>query len=275
MGQPGRPTHLNIVEKNARQTGAGNDETIKTFGRGVAYYDPAGSSRTGLILEAGRENGQIIRVVNIADDAETMTFAADATSNVASGTDAVIGQNQAMVLVWDAATELWYGALGAASIADGGIATAKLADNAVTSAKIAESVVQTATVTLTATEIVGTSAGDIGHSAGAVLVAAPGAGKILEFVSATLIYTFDTAAYTGGNNDLVIRQGTTAVSAAIADADLIGDSADDIACVNALSAADIKLTQNSTLNLAGTAYTQPGTAAGTLSARITYRVHTV
>lgn len=129
-------------------------------------------------------------------------------------------------------------------------------------------------VTLTATEIVGTDAGDIGHAAGAVLVAAPGAGYLLEFVSAVLIFDYSTAAYTGGNNDLVIRQGTTSVSAAIADADLIGDSADDIAYVNALAAADIKLTANSTLNLKGTAYTNPGTAAGVLRVHLTYRVHT-
>lgn len=272
MGQPGRPTHLNIVEKNARQTGAGNGETIKTFGRGVAYYDPAGGSRTGLILEAGRENGQIIRVVNIADEAESMTFAAAATSNVAAGTGAVIGQNQALVLMWDAATELWYGALGTASISDGSITTAKLDDAAVTSAKIDSSVIQTVEVTLTATEIVGTSAGDLGHAGGAVLVAAE-ADVIHEFISAVLIYDFDTAAYTDGGDDLVVRQGTTAVSAAIAGADLIGDSADDIAFVSALSAADIKLTANSTLNLKSTAWTQPGTAAGVLRVRLAYRSH--
>jgi hypothetical protein len=149
------------------------------------------------------------------------------------------------------------------------------AAGSVGSDELDSSVIQVKTVVLTATEIVGTAAGDIGHSAGAVLVAAPGATKILEFVSAVLIYDFATAAYTGGNNDLVIRQGTTAVSAAIADADLVGDSADDIAFVNALSAADIKLTANSTLNLAGTAYTNPGTAAGTLSVRVAYRVHTI
>lgn len=154
----------------------------------------------------------------------------------------------------------------------GSIGTAELADDAVTSAKIDPTVIQHATVTLTATEIVGTAAGDIGHSAGAVLVAAPGAGYILEFVSAVLSYTYATAAYTGGNNDLVIRQGTTAVSAAIADADLLGDSASDIAYVNALAAADIKLTANSTLNLSATAYTNPGTAAGTLKVHIAYRV---
>jgi hypothetical protein len=97
----------------------------------------------------------------------------------------------------------------------------------------------------------------------------------LEFISAVLSYSFDTAAYTGGGDDLVIRQGETAVSAAIAKADLLADTEDDIAYVNALSAADIKLTANSTLNLCGTAYTQPGTAAGTLKVFVTYRVHTL
>lgn len=146
-----------------------------------------------------------------------------------------------------------------------------LAAGSVTSDELAVGVLKVVTVTLTATEIVGTAAGDIGHAAGAVLVAAPGAGLINEFVSAVLSYDFVTAAYTGGADDLVVRQGTTAVSAPIAAADLLGDTADDIAFVNALSAADIKLTANSTLNLAGTAYTQPGTAAGTLKVHIAYR----
>lgn len=131
-----------------------------------------------------------------------------------------------------------------------------------------------AEVTLTATEIVGTDAGDIGATAGAPLVAAQ-TGKILEFVSAVLIYDFATAAYTGGGDDVVIRQGTTAVSAPIAKADLLADTEDDIAYVNALAAADIKLTAGSTINIyAGTAYTQPGTAAGVLRCKVAYRVHT-
>lgn len=144
------------------------------------------------------------------------------------------------------------------------------ATGGVVAGNTANAVLKTDLVTLTATEIVGTAAGDIGHSAGAVLVAAV-AGVTHEFVSAVLVYDYATAAYTGGNNDLAIRQGTTAVSAAIADADLVGDTADDIAFVNALAAADIKLTANSTINLAGTAYTQPGTAAGVLRVYVTYR----
>jgi hypothetical protein len=160
-------------------------------------------------------------------------------------------------------------------IGAGAVITAKIADGAVTSEKIDEGVLQTAQVTLTADEIVGTDEGCIGHTDGAVLVAAPGATKTLEFVSATLSYKYATAAYTGGGDDLVIRQGTTAVTAPIAKADLLADTADDIAYVNALSAADVKLTANSTLNLKGTALTQPGDAAGTLDVFITYRVHTI
>lgn len=167
------------------------------------------------------------------------------------------------------------GSIGTTEIADDAITAEKLAAGAVDNAAIDAGIIQTAKVTLTADEIVGTGAGCIGHSAGAVLVAAPGEGKVLEFVSAVLSYNFDTAAYTGGGDDIVIRQGATAVSAAIAKADLLADTEDDIAYVNALSAADIKLTANSTLNLHGTAFTQPGEAAGTLDVFITYRVHTL
>lgn len=137
--------------------------------------------------------------------------------------------------------------------------------------EVAPSLIQEATVILTPTTIVGNSAGDLAHTDGVVLVAAE-AGKIHEFIGATLSYDFGVAAYTGGGDDVVIRQGTTAVSAAIAKADLLADTEDDIAFVGALSAADVKLTANSTLNIyAGTAFTQPGTAAGTCKVHVLYR----
>jgi len=161
--------------------------------------------------------------------------------------------------------------IGGITATAGSVGTAELADDAVTSAKIDPGVIQSVTVTLTPTMIVGTDAGDLAHSAGVVAVAAE-AGKIHEFISAVFSYDFGTAAYTGGGDDLVIRQGTTPVSAAIAKADLLCDTEDDIAYVSALAAADIKLTANSTINIfAGTAYTQPGTAAGTCKVHILYR----
>lgn len=268
-------THLHIVEKSASQAGAGNGETLYTNnagkGIGVIYYDPAGGSRTGVILQAGRENGQQVKVVNVADAAETITFAAEGTSNVANGDSVVISRYEAVQFVYHKATGLWYAtplpAVGAASIE-----TADIADGAVTGDKVDAGVIKTVEVELTATEIVGTSAGDLGHAAGAVLVAAE-ADVIHEFISAVLIYDFDTAAYTGGGNDLTIRQGTTAVSDAVSSANLLGAAGDKIASVACLSAAENVLTANSTLNIASTAWTQPGTAAGVLRVRITYRSH--
>lgn len=153
----------------------------------------------------------------------------------------------------------------------GSVGTAELADDAVTSAKIDPGVIQSVTVTLTPATIVGNAAGDLAEAAGVVLVPAE-AGKIHEFISAVLSYDFGVAAYTGGGDDVVIRNGTTAVSAPIAKADLLADTEDDIAYVGALSAADIKLTANSALNIyAGTAFTNPGTAAGTCKVHVLYR----
>jgi len=155
-----------------------------------------------------------------------------------------------------------------------------LKDNTVTassgiSTNTANVVRKTDLVTLTATEIVGTDAGDLGHAAGAVIVAAPGAGYTLKFVNAVLIYDYSTAAYTGGTgDDLVMRQGTTAVSSAIADADLLLATGDKIVNIDCLAAADIALTANSTLNLKSTAITQPGTAAGVIRVYVTYDVIT-
>lgn len=128
--------------------------------------------------------------------------------------------------------------------------------------------------TLTATEIVGTAAGDLGHAAGAIIVAAPGAGYALEFISAVLIYDYDTAAYTGGaGDDLIMQQGTTTISAAVATADLLTAAADKIVSLPKL-ATDVALTENSTLNLHSTEVTQPGTAAGVIRVHVQYRVHT-
>ena len=220
------------------------------MGQGVNFSSPLRVDGVTVVDESGKLVGDItatagsIGTAEIADDAITAEKLAD-------------------------------GAVTAEKLAAGAVTAEKLAVGAVDNAAIDAGIIQTAKVTLTAEEIVGTDEGCIGHTAGAVLVAAPGEGRCLEFVSAVLSYKFNTAAYTGGGDDLVIRQGTTTVTAPIAKADLLLDTEDDIAYVNALSAADIKLTANSTLNLHGTALTQPGTAAGTLDVFITYRVHTL
>ena len=147
-----------------------------------------------------------------------------------------------------------------------------IAKNAVqVSSNVAQYVVE---VVISSAEIVGTAAGDLGHAGGAELVAAGGAGTALQFVSAVLIYDYDTAAYTGGaGDDLTVFINSVAVSGAVATADLITKAGDTVISLNALT-TDHVLGVNSNINLACTAVTQPGTAAGVIRALVTYNVIT-
>ena len=132
----------------------------------------------------------------------------------------------------------------------------------------------TVLTTLTATEIVGTAAGDIGHTGGAILVSPPTSDYTLEFVSAVAVYDFATAAYTGGANDLAIYQGLTANSGVCSTANLLGAAGDKIVYFAPLSTAAVPMTVGTGLYLKGTAFTQPGTAAGVLRVYTTYRIIT-
>ena len=132
-------------------------------------------------------------------------------------------------------------------------------------------------VTLTATEIVGTSAGDLGHASGAVLVAGVSSAYAMEFVSAVAIYDFDTAAYTGGGNDTTINIGSggAALTGVVTSANLLGAAGDKIVVFNQLSTAALPLSVGTGLSMNSvTAWTQPGTAAGVLRVQISYRLHT-
>lgn len=134
----------------------------------------------------------------------------------------------------------------------------------------------TVLTTLTATEIVGTAAGDIGHASGATLVAAPTSDYTLEFVSAVAIYDYSTAAYTGGANDLVVAIGSggAAISGVCSTANLLGAAGDKIVYFVPLATAAVPMSVGTGISLRGTAYTNPGTAAGVLRVYTTYRVIT-
>jgi len=162
-----------------------------------------------------------------------------------------------------------------AKIADSSVTTAKLANHAVTSAKLDETTIQYAEVTISSDNITGTEVGQLGHSGGVVLVADPGATKVVELISAVLIYDYATAAYTDGGNLTININGGNALTGAVAKADSIGASTDKIVQFVPLATAGIVLTANKGLNLvAATAFTQPGDAAGVVRVKVAYRVHT-
>lgn len=103
-----------------------------------------------------------------------------------------------------------------------------------------------------------------------VLVEAPGANKVLEFVSMVSFLDYGTATY-ATYGELTVKLYTTAVSAAIAAGDLIQAAADAYNVTQVLS-ADVVLLANKALNLTcGTG--NPDTGNGILTCHVAYRVH--
>lgn len=81
--------------------------TISTVSTNYVRLAPA-AAVTGIILQAGTYHGQVIVVQNTSAAADTITFAASGTSNVADGASAVITGPSQKMFVWDSVTSLWY-----------------------------------------------------------------------------------------------------------------------------------------------------------------------
>ena len=89
-------------------------------------------------------------------------------------------------------------------------------------------------------------------------------------------YTYATAAYTGGGNVTVNINGGAALTGVVSAANSLGAASSNIIQFVPLATAGIALTANKGLNLvAASAFTQPGTAAGTVKVFFAYRIHTL
>lgn len=108
------------------------------------------------------------------------------------------------------------------------------------------------------------------------VVAAPGANKIIEFISAILIYDRDTATYTGGGDVTIEYSGGATVSTTVTAANSFGSGTDEVFSFMRLNAAG-GYTQdvNTALDItnASAAFVDPGTAAGIARLQITYKIH--
>lgn len=129
---------------------------------------------------------------------------------------------------------------------------------------------------ITAAMITSTDAGNLGHADGVPLVADPGAGRMIELVSVIFEYTRDTATYGGGGNISINLNGSTAVTGVVSAANSLGNGASRLYLFIPLAAAATLLVENKGLNLvAASAFTNPGTAAGTVTVTVKYRVHSL
>lgn len=81
--------------------------TLPTTGFNKLIATSTAANKTGVILTAGTIDGQTICLINTTA-ANSITFAAAGTSNVADGTSAVIPALRAMIFTWDAGTARWY-----------------------------------------------------------------------------------------------------------------------------------------------------------------------
>ncbi len=93
-----------FVSTTAPATATGS--TIATDALTVVRVSPT-AAVTGVILEPGQYPGKRISVINEAASANSVTFAASGTSNVAAGTSAVINGQARLDFVWDPGLNPW------------------------------------------------------------------------------------------------------------------------------------------------------------------------
>ena len=94
----------NVVSATAAAIATGG--TITSLGVSVARVAPT-AAVTGVILEPGVFDGQMVTVSNEAAAGNSVTFAAAGTSNVAAGTSAVVAGNAKLILMWSKSLALW------------------------------------------------------------------------------------------------------------------------------------------------------------------------
>lgn len=149
------------------------------------------------------------------------------------------------------------------------VETAEIAAAAVTSPKLDESTVQYAEVEISSAEILAL------FTTPKEMVAAPGAGKVLEFISLTLAYDYGTVVYTiGAATDLQVKitdKSGAAVSTTQAVTGMIDQATDQLRALDKLEAS-VTPVVNAALVLT-LAVANPTLGDGTIHAKVAYRVH--
>ncbi len=92
---------------NLAQTIAANGTITVPAGQSLVRVNAAGAV-TGVILAAGTNDGDIVIVKVTSAAANTLTFAAKATSNVVGGAATSLAGLAAHMFIWDAIDAAWY-----------------------------------------------------------------------------------------------------------------------------------------------------------------------
>ena len=154
------------------------------------------------------------------------------------------------------------------------ISSAEIASNAVTSAKLDVSTIQYAEVSITNAQMLALRATP------KELVAAPGSGKVLEFVSAVLLFDY-TGAYTETADNMAVKytDGSGAIVSETIEATGFVDATADT-MTTAIAKADVIVAKSGSENKAlvlhntGDGEYGGGNASNAIRVKVAYRVHT-
>lgn len=127
-----------------------------------------------------------------------------------------------------------------------------------------------ATKTLGAAEIVGSTAGTLGHADGVTLVTAV-SGKHILPVDVVVVFTFATAAYTAGGNTYISHGSVGTLTGSLTAGASFGRSSSGYWVYRPSSSAMTTTGKNLAI-VADAAFTQPGTAASTAIVYTYYRL---
>lgn len=167
------------------------------------------------------------------------------------------------------------GEITAADLASNAVPTSKINNGAVTSPKLAQAVLQVDTISLTNVNIKALNASP------KELVAAPGAGKVIEFVSAMMVLDYGSDVLTESADNMAIEYDDgsgLAVTGVIESTGFIDAAADTIKTIIATEianddAADM-VNKNLVLVNNGDEFAGNATADTTIKVVVSYRVHT-
>ena len=161
------------------------------------------------------------------------------------------------------------GSVQTGDIADDAVTSAKIAANVVAPGDLAVSTVQYAEVEISSAEILALFATP------KTLVAAPGAGKILEFISLLLAYDYNTIAYTIGTATNLQVKYTDASGAAVSTTQavtgMLDQATDQLRSLDKLEASVTPVVNAALVLTLAVANVTAGD--GTIHGNVAYRVH--
>lgn len=232
------------------------------------------TATNGAKINGGDANGSVtlslaVGLFLVASDGTDWLLTQEASATVAG---LEVGTAGYLIIGQDGVAPAYKEVTGDVTISAAGVTA--IGGGKVVSAMMAETLTRYAEVAISAADIVATGAGKFGNADGYPLVAAPAAGKVLELISAILIYDRSTASYAAGGDITVNWAAGAAITGLVSAANSVGAAGDKVVQLLPLAAAGNAMVAATGLNLVSSAAFTTTGADGVIRVKVAYRVHT-